>query len=81
MTPSERDAFIQDIAQAIRTSENTNLSDDEQRWVRLAIQREAQSIQFRKSVIEKSLGGLLWAVLVGVGYFALDFLKSHGFRP
>ena len=82
MNAEERSEFIADIAAAIRElAAQTTLSDDEQRWVRMAIKREAQSSEFRKAIIEKTLGGLLWAAVAGIGYFVLDFLKTHGFRP
>ncbi|CAB4200070.1 hypothetical protein UFOVP1356_22 [uncultured Caudovirales phage] len=79
MTPAERAEFIADVAAAIQVAPVT-LSDDEQRWVRMAIQREAQSIELRKAIIEKTLGGLVWAALVGFGYLLVDFLKNHGFK-
>ena len=82
MNAQERTEFIADIAAAIRElAAPTTLSDDEQRWVRLAIKREAQVSEFRKAIIEKTLGGLLWAAVLAIGYVALDFLKTHGFRP
>lgn len=82
MNAEERSEFIADIAAAIRElAPQTTLSDDEQRWVRMAIKREAQSSEFRKAIIEKTLGGLMWAAVVGIGYLVLDFLKTHGFRP
>ncbi len=82
MNAEERTELIADIAAAIREhAAPAALSDDEQRWVRMAIKREAQISEFRKAIIEKTLGGLLWAAVVGIGYFALDFLKTHGFRP
>lgn len=82
MNADERTEFIADIAAAIRElAAQSTLTDDEQRWVRMAIKREAQSSEFRKAIIEKTLGGLLWAAVVAIGYFALDFLKTHGFRP
>ena len=55
------------------------LSEDEQRWVRLAIQREAQSIKLRQAVIEKTLAGLVWVAIVGLGVILFEYLKSHGF--
>ena len=79
MNTEERQQFIADVAAAIRSAE-PSLSDEEQRWVRLAIQSEAQSIQMRRAIIEKTLGGLLWAGLVAVGYLFVDYLKNHGFR-
>jgi hypothetical protein len=79
MTPAERAEFIADVAAAIQAVPAT-LSDDEQRWVRMAIQKEAQSIELRKAIIEKTLGGLVWAALVGAGYVIVDFLKTHGLK-
>ena len=79
MNTEERAQFIADVAAAIRSAE-PSLSDEEQRWVRLAIQSEAQSIQMRKAIIEKTLGGLLWAAIVALGYVFVDYAKNHGFR-
>ena len=82
MNAEERTELIADIAAVVREiGASTPLSDDEQRWVRMAIKREAQASEFRKAIIEKTLGGLMWAAVVGIGYLVLDFLKSHGFRP
>jgi len=79
MTPEERAAFVQDVAAAIQSAAPT-LSDDELRWVRLAIQKEAQTIELRKAIITKSLSGLVWAGLVGFGYMVLEWLRLHGMR-
>jgi hypothetical protein len=79
MTPEERAEFIADVAAAIRAVPAT-LTDDEQRWVRMAIQREAQSIELRKAIIQKTLAGLAWSAIVGLGYLILDFAKNHGFK-
>lgn len=57
------------------------LTQDERQWVRLAIQKEAQSIKFRQAVIEKTTEGLVWALLAGLGFVVLDFLKAHGWKP
>lgn len=82
MTPQERTEFIEDIASALcNRSTDTTLTDDEQRWVRLAIQREAQSIQLRKAIIEKTLGGLVWSAIIGLGYMVLGWATQHGFKP
>ncbi len=81
MTPEERTQFIADVAAAIKASEPAPiLTDEEQQWVRLAIQKEAQSIKLRQAVIEKTLSGLAWSALVGLGYVFIDFLKNHGFK-
>jgi len=81
MSPDERAQFVADVAAAIAAVETVPaLTEEEQKWVRLAIQKEAQSIRLRQAVIEKTLAGLAWSGLVGLGYVFLDFLKSHGWR-
>lgn len=79
MTPEERAEFIADVAAAIQAVPAT-LSDDEQRWVRMAIQKEAQSIELRKAIIEKTFASLAWSAIVGLGWLFVDFLKNHGFK-
>ena len=79
MTPSERADFISDVAAAIHSIPPI-LSEDEQRWVKMAIQREAESAALRKAIIEKTLGGLVWAALVALGYLVVDFFANHGFK-
>ena len=83
MNPDERAQFITDVAAALRVHEDagTYLTEDERRWVKLAIQSEAQRIQMRRAIIEKTLGGLLWAAIVALGYLLIDYAKNHGFRP
>lgn len=80
MTPEERAAFAAEIACHLQRSTESNLSDEEQRWVRMAIQREAQSIELRRAIIEKSLGSLAWSAIAGLGYLLLDYLKNHGVK-
>ena len=56
------------------------LNNEEQSWVRLALAREARREQLQRAIIEKSLTGLVWAAVVGLGYLILDFAKNHGLR-
>lgn len=56
------------------------LTDDEYRWVKLAIEREAQSVAFRRAVIQKTLMGLVWAGVVGVGLMFKEYLAAHGLK-
>ena len=79
MTPQERADFVSDVAAAIQSAPAV-LSEEEQRWVRMAIQKEAQSIELRKAIIEKTLGGLVWSAIAGLGFVFLDFLKNHGLK-
>jgi phosphoenolpyruvate-protein kinase (PTS system EI component) len=79
MNPEERALLIAEITDAVKVIP-TVLSDDEQRWVRLAIKKEAQSIAFRTAIIEKSLLGVVAMFGAGVIYIIADFLKNHGFR-
>jgi hypothetical protein len=57
------------------------LSADESRWVKLAIERESQSIALRKAIIEKSLTGLVWMVIVGFFLILKDWAVAHGYKP
>lgn len=57
------------------------LSEDERQWVRLAIKRQAQSINLRQAIVEKSLTGLVWAGIVGLGTVIYEYLKGHGWKP
>lgn len=79
MNPEERAVLVSDIAAAIKALP-VALSDEEQRWVRLAIKKEAQAIVFRTAVIEKSLLGVIAMIGAGVIYIIADFLKNHGFK-
>ena len=79
MTPEERREFISEVVDVVRAS-SPQLSEEELQWVRLAIEAESRKIRFRDAVIEKTLGGLIWSAIVGVGFIVLDFLKNHGLR-
>jgi len=77
-----RARLVRDIAEAVTEKlPDDFLSAEERRWVRLAIARQEQSIKFREAVITKTLAGLVWAAIVGIGYLLLDFAKNHGFKP
>lgn len=80
MSPEERQQLIADLTIAIQEAQKDELTDEERQWVRLAIEAEARKIRFRDAVIEKSLTGLAWTALCGVGYVFMDFLKNHGFK-
>ena len=75
----DREQFIADLIAALK-SDDSCLNKDEQRWVRLAIARQEQSIRLRQAIIEKSLTGLVWSAIAGAGLIFLDFLKGHGFK-
>lgn len=79
MTNEERTELISDIVSAVRNSEPV-LTSDEIQYVRMAIKREAQSIAFRNAIIEKSLTGLVWAAIIGLGYIIKEWLNAHGLK-
>lgn len=82
MTPEERTEFIADIAQAVRPRANEpQISAEQLQWVNLAIQKEAQSIKLRQAIIEKTLGGLVWAAIVGIGWAIVGWATQHGYKP
>jgi hypothetical protein len=59
------------------TVEQHPLSDDEVKWVRLAIEAEAKKAAFRKAVIEKTFIGLISSGALALIYYAIDFVKLH----
>lgn len=73
----------QSIKEAVREAMPSALmSDDEHRWVKMAIQAEAQRAAFRRAVIEKSLLGLIWAALAGAALVVREYAIAHGmWRP
>jgi hypothetical protein len=80
----ERDAMTLDmIRAAVRDAMPTALlSDDEHRWVQMAIAREAQMIAFRRAVIEKTFIGLVWAGIIALGIVVREYAIAHGvWRP
>ena len=79
MTPEERSELIADIVSALHAA-TPPITEDETRWVRLAIQQQCERAKFRKAVIEKTLAGLIWAALVGLGYIFVEWAALHGFK-
>ena len=80
MSPEERQELIADIAIALKQARDNELTDEERQWVRLAIAAEARKIKFRDAVIEKTLTGLIWSGVLGIGYVFLDFFRNHGLK-
>jgi hypothetical protein len=81
MTPQERASLVKEISEALSIKyTGTKLTDEEVSYVRLAIQREAQSIKLRQAVIEKTFTGLVWAFILFSGTVLLEYIKSHGWK-
>lgn len=77
-----REEMRDTVREAIADSMPTPLlNEEEAQWVKLAIQREAQSIRLRQAVIEKTLAGLVWSVIVGGALVLADYFKAHGWKP
>ena len=71
----------QTVTRAVKEAmPNALLSSDEYHWVKLAIKREEQTIAFRQSVIDKTLTGLLWALILGVGIILKEYFAAHGWK-
>jgi len=89
MNQEERQEFIQAIASAIRIrSTDTALSEEEIAAIRVMIknqeiinERNIQSIAFRRSIIEKSLGTLVAAIFVGAGAWIVNWFFIHIYKP
>lgn len=81
LTTEERAELVQELAQALACATHPQLTDEELQWVRLAIAAEARKIKFRDAVIEKTITGLVWLAILGVGSILLEWAKAHGFKP
>jgi len=80
LTAEERAELVQELTKALACANTNQLTEEERQWVRLAIEAEGRKIKFRDAVIEKTVTGLVWMALCGIGYMVLDFLKNHGLR-
>ena len=73
------DMTLEMVKTAVRDAMPTALlSEDEHRWVQMAIKAEAQRADFRRAVIEKSLLGLIWAAIIGIGVIVREYAVAHG---
>ncbi len=82
MTKQEREELAADIAAAVRLRViEAGLSEEEMRWIRLSMKKQAQSIELRKAIIEKSLTSLVWMCILGVGSVFMSWATSHGYKP
>ena len=79
MTPEDRSLLISDLLVALKSSD-TCLDREEQQWVRNAIKAQNDMERLRKAIIEKTLAGLVWAAILGLGYLIVDFFRNHGLK-
>lgn len=79
MTPEDRALLISDLLVALKGSD-TCLNPEEQQWVRNAIKAQNDMERLRKAIIEKTLAGLIWAAILGLGYLIVDFFRNHGLK-
>ena len=76
-----REFLINDITEAVRKAiPASSMTADEHRWLRSAIQADAERAALRKAVIEKSIIGLFWLLILFVGNVLYEYLKSHGWK-
>ena len=79
MTPEDRSLLISDLLVALKSSDAC-LNPEEQQWVKNAIKAQNDMERLRKAIIEKTLAGLIWAAILGLGYLFVDFLRNHGLK-
>ena len=79
MTPEDRSLLISDLLVALKSSD-TCLNREEQQWVKNAIKAQNDMERLRKAIIEKTLAGLIWAAILGLGYLIVDFFRNHGLK-
>lgn len=83
-----REDLREDLLSAVQQifdSQKPQLSDEEHRWVQMAIKAEAKKAAFRQAVIEKTLTALVWALIVllasGAWHILREWLINHGYKP
>lgn len=82
MTPEERTELVLEITKALAcATPQPQLTEDELRWLKLAIEVEGKRKAFRDAVIEKTLTGLIWLALLGIGSIFYEWAQNHGFKP
>ena len=79
MTPEDSSLLISDLLVALKSSD-TCLDREEQQWVKNAIKAQNDMERLRKAIIEKTLAGLVWAAILGLGYLIVDFFRNHGLK-
>ena len=73
-----KDDLIVLLKEVVKEAVETHpLSEDEIRWVRLAIEAEAQKKAFRQAVIDKTLIGLFSAALLWAGSKLVETFLAH----
>jgi len=74
----DREELVILLKEAISEAvESHPLSDDEVKWVRLAIEAEAKRAAFRKAVIEKTFIGLLSSAAIGLIMYGVEMFRTH----
>lgn len=76
MTPKERQEFIKDVVEALALAQSAQ-HENEHEWVRLSMQREAQSVAFRKAIIEKTILTLLGLAITGFIGFCFVVVRDY----
>ena len=81
MTPEDRAMLVSELTSVLRERRSDNiLSPEELAWVKNAIKAQNDMERLRKAIIEKTLAGLIWATILGLGYLVVDFFRNHGLK-
>jgi hypothetical protein len=81
MTPEDRALLVSELTSVLRERRAENiLSPEELAWVKNAIKAQNDMEKLRKAIIEKTLAGLIWAAILGLGYLVVDFFRNHGLK-
>ena len=84
MTPDEREEFIDAVgavvAAAVASDRAAPYPPEHAKWVELAIKKQAQSVSLRQAIIEKSITGLVWAGIIGLGLMIREWLNMKGLK-
>lgn len=78
MEGMSKEELISLLKEVVKEAVETHpLSDEEIKWVRLAIEAQAQRKEFRDAVISKSIIGLISAAALWAGSKLIEFFLAH----
>jgi hypothetical protein len=76
MAPHERALIVQDLLVAIKADEAMHIGVEEREWIRLGVERERERSKRWNAVIEKTLAGLVWMLVLAAGSILLEGVKA-----
>ncbi len=70
------------VQEAVTEAMNNHMPTAEEReFLQLAVRRAARRERLQQAIIEKSLAGLVWGLVLFLGVVFYEYLVGHGWKP